>query len=114
MWSYLIIVGHKFCAIGVLFRIPFPVIMDSNIFPTFSSPRFRVQWLRLKSKYVGVEICADLWYGSIHSTAFSHPGCPLPFVEMLSFFQCALFVSLSNQVVIGLWIISMISDSSWF
>ena len=47
--SHLLIVSLSVCAVGVIFRKWFPVPMRSSVFPTFSSIRFSVANLTLKS-----------------------------------------------------------------
>ena len=47
--SYLLIVAHSVCAIGVLFRKLFPVTMCSRLLHAFSSIRFSISGFMLRS-----------------------------------------------------------------
>ena len=47
--SHLLIVNHSVCVIGVLFRKLLPEPMNSRLFPIFSSIRFSVSGVMLKS-----------------------------------------------------------------
>lgn len=49
MESHLLVVGHGVCAISVVFRKFFPVLISSSLFPPFFSLRSRASGLMLRS-----------------------------------------------------------------
>lgn len=87
---------------GVLFRQLFPVLMNSNLLPDFSSIRSNID----VRDPVRDKFCTGRWIRMhFHSSTFSHPVWPARLLKMLPFPQCVFFFCpfVKTRVSVGVW-----------
>jgi hypothetical protein len=96
MRSHLWVVDLSACAIGTLFRMSYPVLVNSKIFPSFSSTSFSVSGSMLKS-LIHLEFHWR-WYTWIylHSSTCTMKLDQLHLPKVLPFFHCVFLAFVSK------------------
>ena len=105
--SHLLIVNLSVCATGVIFRKWSPVPMCSKLLLTFSSISFSVTGFMLMSLiHLDLSFMQDDHYGSICILHTTLQLCQPHLLKMPSFsiVYFWLFIFVTNQVLIGVWI----------